>query len=222
MILNHPEAERVILNRVVLTPLLVLWKINKKCVGGSGSVQLLRGMIAFEKLLVGWDTVMEVHILLKSMIDHLEEEEAVLSRQSTLINKEDWDLVESLHQLLLVSVPSLVCRRLLAKFNCWSRLAEMWHSVYPKRIINRQHHFVLASLNAHRSRLLLVSLTMHAEPILPELLDSAAVQTLVDLAVQTLIDRQALSIFRNMVYSSTATESDTFADATGDKSKSSS
>ncbi len=201
LILNHPEAEKELLNRGVLTPLLELWKRNKKCIGGSASVQLLRDMIAFEKLLVGRDTVKEVHILLKSMIDHLEEKEAVLSRQSTPINEEDWDLVESLHQLFLASVPSLECRRLLAKYKCWSHLAEMWHPVYLKRIINRQHHFVLASLNAQRSRLL-VSLTMHAEPILPELLESAAVQTLVDLAAQTPIDRQALLILRNMAFHS--------------------
>ena len=47
-----------------MIPVLELWKSNKKCTGGSAYTQLLRDMIAFDKLLVGRDTLIKDEIVL--------------------------------------------------------------------------------------------------------------------------------------------------------------
>ena len=70
-----------------------------------------------------------------------------------------------------------------------------------KRIINKQQHFVITSLNRLRIRLLSKMLE-HSEPILPDLTDCGAVQTLVDLASLsgTDVSYHALTILRNMAF----------------------
>ena len=195
-ILRHPDAERELLQRGVLPPLIEIWKTR------SSSPSVLLCLVDFEKILVGRETNKDVRVLLKLIVDFLETKEEILSRQSVPIVDEDWTVIESIHDLLLASVPSLECRRILSKYKAWTSLAQTWHPVHLKRIMNRQQHWVAASLNALRSRLL-SALTMHAEPTLPDLLNSAAVQTLVDLASQpTGTDRHALAVLRNMAFHS--------------------
>lgn len=195
-IIRHTEAERELLQRGFLTPLTEICKTR----AFQSKASALQGLIDLMKLLVGKEMHRDVRTLLKFMTELLEEKEATFSRQLTPISDEEWSLVESLHSLLQASVPSLECRRLLAKYKGWNNMDELWHPVHLKRIINKQQHWVLASLVPLRAGLL-SSLTFHSEPVLPELLESRTVQTLVDLASQSSgTDRLALSVLRNMAF----------------------
>ena len=199
-VLRHPEAEHQLLHRGIFPPLIEIWKTRSS---RETTANVLLCMVNFEKILVGRETLKEVRTLLKLMMDYLEEKEVVVARQLTPIAEEDWNLIEAIHELLLASVSSLECRRILAKYKCWGSLAQTWHPVYLKRIINRQQHGILTSLVALRARLL-SAMTVHPEPSLPDLMESRAAQTLVDMVSQPYgAEKHALSILRNMAFHST-------------------
>lgn len=196
-VLRHPEAEHELLQRGIFAPLIEIWKTRTS---RETVATVLLYMVNFEKILIGRETVKEVRVLLKLMMDYLEEKEALVARQTTPISDEDWNIIEAIHELLLASVSSLECRRILAKYKYWNSLAQTWHPVYLKRIINRQQHGALTSLIRLRARLL-SALTVFPEPSLPDLMDSRVAQTLVDVVSHPYgADKHALSILRNMAF----------------------
>lgn len=196
-VLRHPEAEHELLKNGILIPIIEIWKTRSS---RETNAAVLLYMVNFEKILVGKETLKEVRALLKLMMEYLEEKEAIIARQTTPISNEDWNIIESIHELLLASVSSLECRRLLAKYKYWNSIAETWHPVYLKRIINRQQHGSLISLIRLRARLL-SALTVFPEPSLPDLMDSKVAQTLADVVCQPYgAEKHALSILRNMAF----------------------
>lgn len=196
-IIRHPEAEKELLQRGLFALLLEIWK-TRSIRETTSSVLLC--LVHFQKLLVGRETLKDARVLLKLTMEYLEEKEAAVARQLTAISDEDWDMIKSIHELLLASVTSLECRRILAKYKCWSSIAQTWHPVYLKRIINRQQHGVSTALINLRASLL-SALTVHSEPSLPDLMDSKASLTLVDMVSQPYgAEKHALSILRNMAF----------------------
>lgn len=67
-------------------------------------------------LLVGRETSREALHLFRLMVDYLEDRETAMSRQLTPITEDEWLLISTLHEMLLQSVLSLECRRVLAKY----------------------------------------------------------------------------------------------------------
>ncbi|KAK4008958.1 uncharacterized protein LOC116923613 [Daphnia magna] len=196
-VLRHPEAEQELLKSGIFPPIIEIWKTRSS---RETNVSVLLYMINFEKILVGKETLKEVRVLLKLMMEYLEEKEAVIARQSMPVSDEDWNIIESIHELLLASVSSLECRRILAKYKYWNSIAQTWHPVYLKRIINRHQHGSLTTLIRLRARLL-SALTVFPEPALPDLMDSKVAETLVDVISQPYgAEKHALSILRNMAF----------------------
>lgn len=199
-IVQHEGTEKELLQQNMCITLMEIWRTRS---ARETTANVLLHMISLEKILIGRDTSKEIRTLLKIMMEYLEEKETIISRQLTTIAEDDWTLVESIHDLMLSSISSLECRRILAKYKYWSNLAQTWHPVYLKRIINRQQHHVLTSLISLRARLL-SCFTMHTEPTLPDLLESKAAQTLVDMVQQPYgAEHHALAILRNMAFHST-------------------
>ena len=196
-VIKHSGAEQELLQRGIMTPLIEIWK-TRSCRETTGDFLLC--MVNFEKLLVGQEKLKEVRLLLKMMMEYLEEKETVVARQSTPVTEEDWKMIESIHELLLASVSSLECRRILAKYKYWNSLAQTWHPIYLKRIINRQQNSTLITLINLRA-CLLSAMTVNSEPSLPDLMDCKVAQTLVDMVSQAYgAEKHALSILRNMAF----------------------
>ena len=195
LIVLNATAEKAVLQRGVVWPMIDIWKANATHCGS----ELLESIVDFAQLVV-CRARREILVLFKLMLEYLEEREAVLSRQLTLISDKDWNLIECIYQLLAVAVDSLECRRLLVKLRCWASLSQTWHPVHLKRMMNRQQHWVALSLIGQRARVL-SALTFHDEPTLPDLMDSGTVKTLMDVAAHSSrAQRYALVILRNMAF----------------------
>ena len=180
-----------------LVPVMIdAWRAN--CGGASDSSDILKYLVNFLKLTVaasGRDSIS----LFRLIVDYLEEKESNLN--STKI---DWDLIQLIYDLFLVAVESLECRRILVKLRCWSTLAHTWHPIHLKKIINRKQYSVAVQMMARRATIL-SALTVHTEPFLPELTDSSAVRTLIDVAKSNInadVSKSTLEILRNMSFTS--------------------
>ena len=143
---THEKAESIILQQGI--PLVDIWGRAKK------SASVLKALIRLEKLLAVREPYKDaVRQLLKLMMDQMEEKESLVVRQLTPIDDDDWTLIETTYDLLVVAASSLEGRRLLVKCRCWNDIAEQWHPVYLKRIRGKQQQWVHAALVTLRAKL---------------------------------------------------------------------
>lgn len=197
IVLRHKKVQTELLRRGYLIHVIEQWKIRS---GRDSEISLLLAMIDFEKNLVTKEKGKEVQHLLKLMIEFLEEKESLIARQTTPIAKDDWTLIQSLHELLLISAPVLEFRRIIAKYKPWSDIAVTWHPIYLKRIMNRQQSSTWNTLRGLRIRLL-AGFTIFPEPVLPELLVTKAVGTIVDIGSHSSHhDENVFITLRNLSY----------------------
>lgn len=198
-VLPHKKVHSGFLQRGCLVYIIEQWKIRSS---RDTETPLLLAIIDLQKALASDEKAKEVQQLLKLMIEFLEEKESLVARQTTPIANNDWILIKTLHELLLVSAPALEFRREIAKYKFLNDFAVTWHPIYLKRIMNRQQNATWSTLRGLRMRLL-AGFTIFTEPVLPELLETKAVETIVDVGSYcSNPDDNVLVILRNISYHS--------------------